>query len=125
MEVIKCAINNNREGIVHYSVKLGFLTGYEMSAFNEAHCDAVLVLGDAFRTDGPFDFGTQDTTKRIMKLMPTMLKHRLTPPPEETYSLHRKMSGAFLLCSKLKANIQCNTMFDTLFTRYKNGEILQ
>ena len=124
MEVIKCAINNDREGIVHYSVKLGFLTGYEMSVFNEAHCDAVLVLGDAFRTNGPFDFGTQDTTKRIMKLMPTMLKHRLAPPPEETYSLHRKMSGAFLLCSKLKANIQCNIMFDDLFTRYKSGEIL-
>ena len=125
MEVIKCAINNDRKGIVHYSVKLGFLTGYEMSAFSEAHCDAVLVLGDAFRSNGPFDFGSQDTTKKIMKLMPTMLKHRLTPPPEETYSLHRKMSGAFLLCSKLQANIQCNTMFDSLYTRYKNGEILQ
>lgn len=125
MEVIKCAINNDREGIVHYSVKLGFLTGYEMSSFSEAHCDAVLVLGDAFRTNGPFDFGSQDTTKKIMKLMPTMLKHRLTPPPEETYSLHRKMSGAFLLCSKLKANIQCNTMFDSLYIKYKNGEILQ
>jgi len=124
MEVIKCAINNDKQGIIDYSVKLGFLSGYETTAFSDAHCEAVLVLGEAFRLDAPFDFGKQDTTKKIMNLVPTMLQHRLTPPPEETYSLHRKMSGAFLLCSKLNAKIQCDYMFNDLYDRYKSGEIL-
>ena len=124
MEVIKCAVDNDKQGVVDYSVKLGFLSGYETAAFTDAHCEAVLVLGEAFRTDGPFDFGTQGTTRKIMNLVPTMVQHRLTPPPEETYSLHRKMSGAFLLCSKLDAKIQCNHMFENLYKKYKSGEIL-
>lgn len=54
-----------------------------------AHSDAVLILGEAFRRDEPFDFGQQETTRRINELVPVMLQHRLTPPPDETYSLHR------------------------------------
>jgi len=33
----------------------------------DAHVDAVMILGEAFRSDGPFDFGKQDTTRRIQK----------------------------------------------------------
>lgn len=67
----------------------------------------------------PFDFSKQDTTRRIHRLVPVMLEHRLTPPPEETYSLHRKMSGAFLLCTRLGAVIPCHDLFSTTYQKYK------
>ena len=107
----------------------------------EAHVDAVMILGEAFRCNGPFDFGAQDTTRRIQRwthclpncnmiddtiwlhwtsLIPVMVSQRLSPPPEESYSLHRKMSGAFLLCAKLGAKVECRSHFDDIVLRYHN-----
>ncbi|CAF5108884.1 unnamed protein product, partial [Rotaria socialis] len=80
-------------GIKDLSVKCGFLTGYETREMTDAHVNAVMILGEGFRSEDIFDFGAQNTTKGIHKLIPVMLKHRLTPPPEDSYSLHRKMSG--------------------------------
>lgn len=88
----------------------------------DAHCEAVLILGEAFAKHQEFDFGLQSTTHRIQTLIPIMLRHRLAPPPEETYSLHRKMSGAFLLCAKLGSKVQCHTMFEKIWNNYDFGQ---
>merc|ERR1719378_1692631 len=66
-----------------------------------------MILGEAFRNDVNFSFGKQRTTHRMQELVPVMLKHRLCAPPAEVYSLHRKMSGLFLMATKLKSEINC------------------
>lgn len=118
IKVIKSAADQNREGILFWSQKLGFLTGYETKVMEEAHVDTVMILGEAFSYDGLFDFGSQSTTNRVQNLIPVMVKHRLTPPPEDSYSLHRKMSGAFLICTKLKCQINCKKLFDEVWENY-------
>ena len=85
----------------------------------DAHVDAVMAVGEPFQDYEPFDFQKQDTVKKIHELVPVMLKHRLTPPPEESYSLHRKLSGAFLLCAKLGAQISCRAMFEDVWNSYR------
>ena len=81
-----------------------------------AHIDSILTLAEPFCINAPdtYDFSQQDVTTRVKALIPTMLRHRLTPPPRETYSLHRKLSGAFLLCARIGAQVECKKIFEEI-----------
>lgn len=83
-----------------------------------AHVNSVLALAEPFSKEGVFDFGRQDITARVRKELGVMVNERLTAPPEETYSLHRKLSGCFLLCAKLGARVDCYGMFQEVYRKY-------
>ncbi|XP_047344902.1 atypical kinase COQ8B, mitochondrial isoform X2 [Vespa velutina] len=122
IEVINAASLGDREKVLNISRDMGFLTGYETKIMENAHVETVMILGQIFQSDQEyFDFGGQDVTKRIQALVPTILNHRLCPPPEEIYSLHRKLSGVFLLCAKLNVKMNCRNMFREVYNNYTFG----
>ncbi|KAI0983975.1 hypothetical protein GJ496_008827 [Pomphorhynchus laevis] len=118
IELIKAASVKDDKRVYDLSINLKFLTGFEDEQMKNTHVEAIMLLGDAFSKNELFDFGSQNTTQKILHMIPTMVEKRLSPPPVETYSLHRKMSGAFLACAKLKAKIYCKVMFDKIYSEY-------
>lgn len=84
----------------------------------EAHLRSMELLAVPFTRD-TYDFATQSVTDEVRKLIPIMLKHRLTPPPNETYSLNRKLSGSFLLCAKLGSKVECKKIWEEVVGNYK------
>jgi aarF domain-containing kinase len=114
-QLLNAASKSDKETVRQLSLELGYLTGHESNAMLEAHISSVLTLAEPFLESSPevYDFKDQTITERVKSLIPLMIKERLAPPPEETYSLHRKLSGAFLLCAKLGSQVRCRELFVT------------
>lgn len=113
-KLLAAASKSDRDSVRELSIKLGYLTGHESKAMLDAHIASVLTLAEPFLTSSPevYDFQDQTITERVKALIPVMIRERLSPPPEETYSLHRKLSGAFLLCAKLGSRVRCRELFE-------------
>lgn len=122
MNIIKAAYDGDKKMIIEHSREIGFLTGYETTVMEDAHVESVMIMGETLASNHPYNFANQDVTKRIQKLIPVMLEHRLTSPPEEIYSLHRKLSGCYLLAAKLKATVSCGGLFHEIHDNYVYGE---
>lgn len=119
VQLLAAASRTDREGVRILSEELGYLTGHESKTMLDAHIASVLTLAEPFLESAPevYDFRDQTITERVKAQIPVMIKERLAPPPEETYSLHRKLSGAFLLCARLGSRVRCREMFEQSLVR--------
>lgn len=124
LRLVWAAANNDRETIVTVSRRVGFLTaeGLESKAMVAAHVESGLVVGEPFRTRAPFDFKASGITARVGQHGQTFAEQRLTAPPTEVYSLHRKLAGAFLICIRMGAVIECRDMLERIYGAYVWGE---
>ncbi|KAK3647308.1 hypothetical protein LTR56_008139 [Elasticomyces elasticus] len=113
VSLLIAASHNDRAACRELSIELGYLTGAEGKEMTKAHVDSILTLAEPFADSAKsvYDFKDQTITDRVRGNIGVMLRERLVPPPEETYSLHRKLSGAFLLCARLGSRVRARGMF--------------
>ncbi|CAN1199895.1 Protein ABC transporter 1, mitochondrial [Linum perenne] len=120
--VMACG-NRDRDTVLAMSRSLGFLVGGESEELLDAHVEAGFVVGMPFaKPGGGYNFRENNMTQNVTMLGAKMMKHRLTAPPEEAYSLHRKLSGAFLACIKLGSVVPCREMLIDIYDHHRFGE---
>jgi len=104
------AVREDRHACENLSRDIGYLTPTDSKTMVDAHIDSMLAVAAPFTHKGIYFFASQDITRRVQANIPAMLKHRQSPPPRETYSLNRKLSGCFLLCAKLGSEVDCQQL---------------
>ncbi|BDA48587.1 Atypical kinase COQ8A, mitochondrial [Coccomyxa sp. Obi] len=122
LRMVRACAERDRTEVILRSTRMGFLTGDESAVMLDAHAEAGYVVGTPFATEGVYDFAQHGAlTRRVSDLGAVMLRHRLTAPPEEAYSLHRKLSGAYLACIKLRARVPCRQLFYESYDKHVFG----
>ncbi|PLN83497.1 ATP binding cassette 1 protein [Aspergillus taichungensis] len=128
VSTLLAASRGDRQTCQRLSIELGYLTGHESPAMVDAHVTSIVTLAEPYMASSPdvYDFSNQTITDRVRDLIPVMIRERLAPPPEETYSLHRKLSGAFLLCARLGSRVRCKDLFNEAVRKAeKSGMVLE
>lgn len=119
LRIVWAAANMDQKTLMEQSDRMGFFTGDENDTMLEAHKLSGFTLGEPFATEAPYDFKSSEINLRLSRHASVFLQHRLTPPPSEVYSLHRKLAGAYMLCIKLGANVSCRQFLVDLMERYE------
>jgi aarF domain-containing kinase len=119
LNIVLANANRDVKSLLDESIRMGFLTGEENDVMLEAHKLSGFCLGEPFQSYEPYDFKSSKITSRISEHGSVFLRHRLVPPPEEVYTLHRKLAGAYNLCIKLGAKISCRGLLDEVAAIYK------
>lgn len=124
IKLLIAAAARDRDACKRFSIELGYLTGAESKAMLDAHVDSILVIAEPFLVaEGQvYDFKDQTITDRVREKIGLMVRERLAPPPEETYSLHRKLSGAFLLCAKLGSRVPARELFENAVAKWEEAD---
>lgn len=132
LKLLVAGAQKDTDSCVQWSKYLGFLTGLESEHMTRAHVNAFMLLSRPFqrtsqtlngKAAGVYDFAEAvDITDKVRSEVPLMLRERLTPPPDESYSLHRKLSGCFLLCTRLQAKVPCADLFERAVLDYRRLE---
>ena len=124
LRIVWANANKDTETLMSQSQKMGFLTGEENEIMINAHKMSGFTVGEPFATDDEYDFAKSGITGRMSEHASPFLQHRLTPPPEEVYTLHRKLAGTYNLCIKLGAKIKCRDLLEDVMNNhvFEDGE---
>jgi len=112
LRLVWAAAARDEDAIVEASCRMGFFTGHENASMVRAHVNSGLVIGEPFAQTEPYDFKAARITRRVSDHTATFARQRLTPPPDQVYSLHRKLAGAYLLCIRMGAKFPCRDLLE-------------
>jgi aarF domain-containing kinase len=111
--LIKASVHRDEAKLLSISHEMGFLSGKENPVLLRAHVKSGFILGEPFQ-ENVYDFGKSNINVRIGKELYVFLQHRVKDPPEEVYTLHRKLAGCYLLCRKMGAKVKCGEVLQRI-----------
>ncbi len=99
-----------REG----AINLGYIGADEPPAQIERLLDLIALSGEVISSDGPYDFGRSTLFERVFARGRDMFNDQMFNhmPEPATMFLQRKFAGIFMLCRRLRAQVDLRTMLE-------------
>lgn len=104
--------DGNISAIEAYAIELGYLRAGEPEQYRQGLCKMIYAVAEPIRYQGLFDFGGSDLSRRVAELTISLrLNQRyMHLPPTDMLFLHRKLAGTYLLCARLRAQVDVNSL---------------
>lgn len=106
------AQDGNVSAIEAHAVELGYLRTGEPAPYRQGLCEMISTVAEPVRYQDLFDFGTSDLSRRVAELAISLRLHQryMHLPPTDMLFLHRKLAGTYLLCARLRAQVDVNSL---------------
>jgi predicted unusual protein kinase regulating ubiquinone biosynthesis (AarF/ABC1/UbiB family) len=110
--LMRAAEAGNVSAIETHAIELGYLRADDAAPYRQALCEMISTVAEPVRLQGPFDFGTSDLSRRVAaQAVALRLNQRyMHLPPTDLLFLHRKFGGTYLLCARLRAQVDVGSL---------------
>jgi predicted unusual protein kinase regulating ubiquinone biosynthesis (AarF/ABC1/UbiB family) len=123
-QIARAMIDGDEVALHSLAVKMGYLDPENSDEYVEKILDLIRLISEPVIKGGIYDFGKSDVFARGreagLDMMYNDLSEYRTPPPE-TMFLHRKLVGAFMLCSRIGSRVNVQKLIEPFLPRSPNG----
>ena len=110
--ISKAIIEHDRDAVLEHAIDIGYLCVDDAAEHKQATVDLILTICEPLQHVGGYDFGASDLPLRARELGMDLAFNKgfLRAPPAETVFLHRKLVGSFLLCARIRAQVDVQSL---------------
>jgi predicted unusual protein kinase regulating ubiquinone biosynthesis (AarF/ABC1/UbiB family) len=110
--ICRAVIAGDRDAVRAGAIAIGYLRADESEERAEAVVALILLVCEPLRHTGVYEFARSRLAVRARDAGLDLVFRRgfMRPPPAETVFLHRKLMGSFLLCARIRARFDCQSL---------------
>lgn len=103
--LFRAVVNGDRDLAFEAGRAIGYFQDHVSAEQAELLLDVIMMAGEPFRYEGPYDFGASHLGTRLNEAAMVLGRDRdyWHTPPADALFLHRKLGGLFLLAARLEA----------------------